>query len=325
MSLPELSVVVIGRNEAEHLPRLYEGLAVLMTRLHCETLYVDSASADSSVEVARRLFDRVIELAPDHRLNASAGRSVGVAMATGRWMLFLDGDMELQADCIPELVRHVKQSPLNIGAVGPYVHHFEGALSRTWLPPKGRDGFVTHFGGAVMLSASVLQSENWDPRLYSNEEVELYTRLRSRGVKVIGFEGNFISHFTDTYSFKEKLCGIFIRQGSFLGKKFHGIGQVLRARVRSKQLLSLMRWWPEPFVFWGLLLGGLVLGSIGQWIWAMISCAFAIGLISWRKGSRSVVAYLGFLPQALSGFSAFSPEFSPTVIAVHERTCASRK
>src|SRR4051812_29985706 len=103
MSDVVLSVIVIGRNEAAGLDPLQRSIAPLADRVECETIYVDSASTDDSVDVATTLFDRTVVLDEDANLSASAGRYVGAGLARGEWMLFLDGDMILEPEIIPDL------------------------------------------------------------------------------------------------------------------------------------------------------------------------------------------------------------------------------
>jgi threonine dehydrogenase-like Zn-dependent dehydrogenase/glycosyltransferase involved in cell wall biosynthesis len=76
------SIVVRAFNEARHLPRLIEGLRAQTFR-GTETILVDSGSTDETVEIARRAFDRVIEIdSADFTFGYSLNR--GCAEARGR-------------------------------------------------------------------------------------------------------------------------------------------------------------------------------------------------------------------------------------------------
>ena len=67
-----LSVVVIGRNEAHNLERLFTSIFPL-SDLIADIIYVDSASTDNSVEIASKYCDYVIKLKDSEFLNASIG------------------------------------------------------------------------------------------------------------------------------------------------------------------------------------------------------------------------------------------------------------
>jgi len=317
MENPFISIIVIGKNEAKNLSRLHASLEPLKNAWSCETIFVDSASRDNSVEVARTIFDKVILLSDSPHLNASAGRSVGVNIATGKWALFLDGDMELISDCITHLREHFEKESEHYGAVGNYVHRFsDGSVSR-WSPNADRRRRVNHFGGAVLLPTAVLQRENWDPRLYSNEEIDLYTRLRSHGYHVLNLGVDFISHWTLRVSTRDKLFGNFYPHGSYLGKKFYGVGQLLSARVTSGRLTNLIRWWPEPFALWTVIILAPLASMLGGWALSLSLLAIVSVAITLRYSWKSIVGFIAFLPQAIYGSRHFVLNWAPAVAATY--------
>lgn len=317
MENPFISIIVIGKNESKNLSRLNASLEPLKNAWSCETIFVDSASRDNSIEVARTFFDKVIQLSDSQHLNASAGRSVGVNMATGKWALFLDGDMELISDCITQLRDHFEKESEHYGAVGHYVHRFsDGSVSR-WRPTTDRHRSVIHFGGAVLLPMAVLRKENWDPRLYSNEEIDLYTRLRSHGYHVRNLGVDFISHWTLRVSIRNKLVGNFYPHGSYLGKKFYGVGQLLLARMTSGRLTNLIRWWPEPFALWTVIFLAPLVSMLGGWILSLSLLAIISIVIMLRFSWKSIVGFVAFLPQVIYGSRHFVPNWAPVVAAIY--------
>ena len=93
---PELTIVIPAKNEASMLPRLlgslvrqdYQGLSV--TRI----LVADAGSTDGTVEAARNFRDQLcVEIIPGGL--PSVGRNAGAKLATTRYVLFLDADVEL--------------------------------------------------------------------------------------------------------------------------------------------------------------------------------------------------------------------------------------
>jgi hypothetical protein len=225
--------------------------------------------------------------------------------------------MEFISDCIIHLSQHFATNSDKVGAVGNYVHRFSDKSFSIWKPTLDRHGQVIHFGGAVLLPMGALQLENWDPRLYSNEEIDLYTRLRSHGYHVRNLGVDFISHWTIRISNRNKLVGNFYPYGSYLGKKFYGVGQLLSARVISGRITNLIRWWPEPFALWIVILfspftyqvGG---GALPLSLFAIVSMA-----ITFRHSWKSIIGYLAFLPQAIYGSRKFALNWVPDVAAIY--------
>jgi glycosyltransferase involved in cell wall biosynthesis len=92
----ELTIVVPAKNEVKMLPKLlkslwrqdYEGMA--QTRV----IVADAGSTDGTVEVALSFRDRLkIEVIPGGL--PAVGRNAGARLATTRFVLFLDADVEL--------------------------------------------------------------------------------------------------------------------------------------------------------------------------------------------------------------------------------------
>jgi glycosyltransferase involved in cell wall biosynthesis len=93
---PELTIVIPAKNEVKMLPKLlaslcrqdYPGMAE--TRI----LVADAGSTDGTVEVALTFRDRLaVEIIPGGL--PSVGRNAGARLATTRFVLFLDADVEL--------------------------------------------------------------------------------------------------------------------------------------------------------------------------------------------------------------------------------------
>jgi glycosyltransferase involved in cell wall biosynthesis len=316
-----LSVIIIGRNEADGLRPLHDSLAALARQVECATIYVDSASTDRSIDVATSLFDATVVLEDDPRLSASAGRYVGAAMAAGEWMLFLDGDMILEPAIIPDLVDHMANRP-GVGAIGQYIYTYPDGGSRVVRPKAGADGIADFFGGAVLLPAEAVRQESWDPRLFAYEEMELYTRLRHRGWHVRLIDKPFIVHLTERLPNAALTRGLFLRRGSILGKKYLGFGQVLASRMPGN-LWSLVRWFPEPFVMWAALaVAMLCLAFDAPWA-ALVAGGGGIAFVCARKAPKFVIIYLALLPQAVHGVREFARDWRPRVRSVLARRSIS--
>ena len=90
-----ISVVVIGRNEAARLGACMEAIHASLGVLSYEIVYVDSRSTDDSIAIAKAHGARCFVLEAEST-TAGLGRYVGAKEAKGEYLLFLDGDMQLQ-------------------------------------------------------------------------------------------------------------------------------------------------------------------------------------------------------------------------------------
>ncbi|MGH3658854.1 MAG: glycosyltransferase family 2 protein, partial [Micromonosporaceae bacterium] len=92
---PELSVVVIGFNDREHLPHAIRSVQDQTLR-HIEVIVVDDASTDGSAGVANSIAAqdprvRVVRL-PENSGGCSRPRNAGLERARAPYVMFLDSD-----------------------------------------------------------------------------------------------------------------------------------------------------------------------------------------------------------------------------------------
>jgi len=105
MSIPDLSVCMIVKNEESHLPALLASLR----ELPCELVVVDTGSTDRTVELCEAAGAKVIHWA--WRNDFAAARNVSLEHATGRWIVWFDADDKVPADSIPRIVELSKGRP----------------------------------------------------------------------------------------------------------------------------------------------------------------------------------------------------------------------
>jgi len=315
----ELSICVIGRDEARNLPRLLASLPTAdAVPGGIEILFVDSASVDDSVSLVRGSVDRLLRLPPHPGLCASLARHHGTRHCSGRWILYLDGDMELE----PGFVEHIAGlfvADAPDGLVGDYTDVYEdGGTREKALGRRLRPGPALNFGGAVLLRRqAVLNAGNWDPGLFAWEENELYTRLRAIGARVDYVRVPMVRHHTPRVSRFAKLLGCLTPAAAGGGRKFYGFGQVLAARIRAGTLAGFVRGFPEPFVLWLAVLLAVVTGAAGSHALALLLLAGGASYVAWRRGPGLVLVF-GLLPiQVVAGYRRYDPRvIEPLAIEV---------
>jgi glycosyltransferase involved in cell wall biosynthesis len=90
-----VTFVVIGYKEAENLRDSIRAVKqVSLAGRVTELFYVDGGSDDDSVQIAQGMgVDRV--LGGDQRRSAAQNRNLGLRVASGNYVQFIDGDMEM--------------------------------------------------------------------------------------------------------------------------------------------------------------------------------------------------------------------------------------
>ena len=128
-----LTVVIIGRNDAQHIARSLG--TVLNTRCESvEVVFVDDASSDSTFYTAQKLCegkDNVKVLHSDKNIGIGGARNLGVKNATGDYIFFHDSDDYLTSEGIDRIIRTIKASkspdvilvPFRVLKTGGYVNH----------------------------------------------------------------------------------------------------------------------------------------------------------------------------------------------------------
>jgi len=299
-----ISIVVIGKNEANNLPKLYQSLEPLS--IQKEIIYVDSASSDTSVAISQHHADTVIQLEDSPNLCAAAGRYVGALHAKYRWILFLDGDMELESDFITFLNAHeFEQFDANIaGFIGyyRYIYNDKSESENRLLQPKNK--VVSHFGGAVLLQKEVLlKAGNWNPSVVANEEIDLYVRIQNLGFQVFGVDKAMVKHIAKKESNFHTLVSLFFP----LNRRFYGFGQVLVSQYKHKTLLFFIRKMPYPFLLLFLLFSCFYIPFVG--IFGLLIFTLFVSL---KKRWHYNLVYLSDILRGTLGiftYKTYKPEY----------------
>lgn len=119
--LPEVSIVIPARNEAENLPRLFRSIAKLRyPESKLEIIIVNDDSSDNTRETAIRLGSelpfslRVIDAEHGEQETLPQTKTLplaqGIDVARGEFVLMTDGDCELHENWVNDTVRHFEQS-----------------------------------------------------------------------------------------------------------------------------------------------------------------------------------------------------------------------
>jgi glycosyltransferase involved in cell wall biosynthesis len=315
---PKLTICVIGRNEGANLADCAKSLFSLnLMGIELETIYIDSASSDESVPIARRYFDVVIELTASPHLNAGAARAVGTEQSHGDWVLYLDGDMRLSPDFVPIIQKCIDKCDEAVGVSGRTINIYPDGSSN-FIEFYGNEGGqpCRAFGGAVMLNRNaVLSAGNWATNLYSSEEVELLSRLIKKKQKVVWTDTTMVEHVTEKFDNKGKLLSHLFPYRSFLGKKFYGAGQATRLSLSGGNLFTFARLKYHQYVMTTALVLSVFLLALNVSL-AILPPVMALSYIMTVRGVKSSVNCICWASQVFFGWSKLEKNFSPQIRSV---------
>lgn len=203
----KLSIIIIGRNEEQFIERGIESALTVRNKIYeTEIIFVDSASTDQSVPLAKKFPITILQLKPDWPLCVAAGRYTGYRWSCGDYVFFLDGDAEVNATWLADAVEFLDQNTEYAGVAG--------VLDEEYVTPAGeRTGGAANvfhqdlsrsvidskvLGGIALFRRSVLEEVGTvNPHLPTAEDHELCLRIRRAGWKVARIKGKMAIKYTE--------------------------------------------------------------------------------------------------------------------------------
>lgn len=252
-----IGVVVIGRNEGDHLIR---SLDSVVEKAHA-VVYVDSGSSDGSCEAAYKRAVEVVDLDMSVPFTAARARNAGFERLREKhpnveYVQFIDGDCEVMEGWIEVAAETLDADPDVIAVCGwrreryPERSIYNRICDVEWR--MGSVGMTLNFGGDVMIRTKSLAAVGgYDGSVIAAEDDELSVRLRQTNGKLLRIDQDSTLHDADMHSVSQwwqraKRCGYAFGQVSHL----HG------APPERKFIKEVWRIW-----IWGIImpLGALVL------------------------------------------------------------------
>jgi hypothetical protein len=201
-----VGVVVIGRNEGERLRACLESLAGR------RIVYVDSASTDGSVALARSLGAETVELDMSLPFSAARARNAGwkrlrEADPDARWIQFVDGDCVVQGGWLEAGTAFLRDNPSYAAVSGrlrerfPERSLYNALCDLEWDAPVGDADAV---GGIALYRLEAFEAVGgFDPTVVAGEEPELCLRLRKKGWKIRKLPDPMALHDADMKKFRQ--------------------------------------------------------------------------------------------------------------------------
>lgn len=288
--LDDLAVVAIGRNEGDRLRRCLDSILT-----HCPHMaYVDSGSADESVEMARAKGAHVVVLDTRQPFTAARARNAGLEAVLRNpqkieFVQFVDGDCEIEAGWLDAARAYLAAHPKVAVVFGrrrerfPDKTVYNRICDIEWRVPSGE---ALYCGGDAMFRMEALrQTGGYRADLIAGEEPELCVRLRQKGWSVVSLGLPMTLHDAAMTRFmqwwrRSMRCGYAFAEGAHL----HG-SPPERHWVKESR-----RAW-----IWGLAIPMAILGV------ALIDVrpAFLLSLVYPAQIARLYIMRRGQIPNAL--------------------------
>lgn len=154
---PIVSIIIPTKNSARFLENLLESID-RQTFRSIETIIVDGHSTDGTVELAERHGARMLAYDPgvaNGKFDAPHRRNFGARMSAGKFVYYVDADMELHPNTIEEAVELC-----NAGAIAVIVaEHSFG--SGPWARAKALER-LTYLGDDVIEAPRFFDRSVWD-------------------------------------------------------------------------------------------------------------------------------------------------------------------
>jgi glycosyltransferase involved in cell wall biosynthesis len=289
---PQLSVVIIGRNEGERLVACLNSVSLIRgVEGKVEVIYVDSASTDGSPQTAGALNAQVVVL-ESGKPTAARGRNAGWQTASAPYVLFLDGDTVLHQDFARIALSRLKGDQ-GIAAVWGHrrelypersVYNRVADLDWVYAP-----GLTDYCGGDVLMRRSALSEVGgFDADLIAGEEPELCRRLRARNYRILHIDAPMTLHDLDLRRFSQYWRRA-IRAGyayAEMSHRFGGSSDPMWLRESKRNMLAGMFWmaWLTAGLVMLPFASSRVAPVIGLWIAATLALSARSG---WKARSKA--------------------------------------
>ncbi len=211
-----ISFIIIGRNEGWRLKKCLESAirAIHVNNYDAEIIYVDSKSTDDSIQLAKSYKEvKAILLTGD--FNAAIARNIGVKESKGEDLVFLDGDMEINAEFLPLIFG--KNQTLSYDFVsGNFMNYYyddEGNLLKKEYYQKiytEVDAYQYTTGGLFAIKRKHWEDVNgMKPLFKKGQDLDLGYRLARKGVFLLRKKECMANHHTIDYKNEKRLWSSF--------------------------------------------------------------------------------------------------------------------
>ena len=290
-----IGVVVIGRNEGERLIRCLQSLRPQRVSV----VYVDSASTDASVASAEKLGARVLQLDMARPFTAARARAEGFDSLASEfpkleYVMFVDGDCEVEPDWLPTATRFMDANPQHAAVCGrrrerfPNASLYNALADLEWNTPVGNADACG--GDSVVRVGAYRAVGGFDAAIIAGEEPELCSRLRAAGWQVMRLDAPMTIHDAAMTHFGQYWRRA-VRSGFGYAQAWHvtrhRAGNTLYARELARAIL-----WAGVLPL-AAVAAAIIYGLGAVLIWPLLTGLQFLRLASRDEANRAALATVG--------------------------------
>ncbi|QWU13573.1 Glycosyltransferase, catalytic subunit of cellulose synthase and poly-beta-1,6-N-acetylglucosamine synthase [Paenibacillus sophorae] len=231
---PLISVIIAARNEHKALERCIRSLAG-QTYSNLEIIAVDDRSTDNTQAIIEEMAAKYpnvsgvyIQELPEHWMGKSHALYEGVKLANGEWLLFTDGDILFQPECVSKAEAYCRKGSLDHLTLIPDFH--------------GNHLFSKLYGAFIFLSASSF-GMLWkvkNPKAPQSLGVGAFNLVKRSTYEKIGTHASFSYVTTDDNALGKKIKQAGCRQDAVYGTRmivvwnwYESLGQLIGSVEKS--------------------------------------------------------------------------------------------
>lgn len=261
----QLSVLIKTYNEERKLPACLDSVVAAIKDFGtaAEIIVADSLSSDSTVQIAQSYSVGTVQIHGSEKRGCGTGVQLGFQHAQGEFVLFLDGDMELQPNFLSAGIELLRADNGLAGVAGllsdvTEVNWFD--RNRTVKKPSATPGEQPWLNGGGLYRRQAIEDAGGyagNRNLVAYEEAELGLRLTSRGWKLLRLPIPYVKHTGHPLS----TMGV-VRRMWTSGRMAAG-GVLLRSAVGKPWFPRVARMFAAPLAvtgMWLIMLSSLLNG-----------------------------------------------------------------
>jgi glycosyltransferase involved in cell wall biosynthesis len=239
--LPTVSIIIKALNEEHHIATAIESALAALREIDAEVILADGGSTDRTIEIARRYPIVIVQLTRREDRSCGSGAQLGFQYSRGRYLLLMDGDMQLHPGFLPPAIEMLARNPKAAGVGGvisePDLVNEEYQQRRKRHSSAGKVGRVTRLDGSGLYRRAAIESIGYltDRNLHGAEEFDLGARLHSTGWTLIRIDRPIVHHEPHTGSaYRMLLRHIF-------SKRAGAAGELIRVAMAERYFWFVVR------------------------------------------------------------------------------------
>ena len=230
-----IGFIIIGKNEGHKLVRCINSIKKTIDENNIgdyEIIYVDSKSTDNSVELVGELDEKIKIFRITGKANPAIGRNIGAAESDADIYCFIDGDMELVPDFLPQVLDNAGKLkyPFVSGQFENIYYDQNNRRIGSELYVKSvltEDKYQITTGGLFLIEKKLWDLiGGMDMKFRTGEDLDLGLRLARKGHLLLRKKELFAIHHTQPYKSKSRMW-----QDLIAGKTLYARGLLYRKHI----------------------------------------------------------------------------------------------